>query len=105
MWEDTKLNYTPVSSSILVDSQIPQEASQVYMPQLELLQWSDNLTMSFDGGGTWKQQSIYTIHVTTEDKHSFLLEGHEASNESHTGMYIYTVLKKVSQSCTDSDLV
>ena len=105
LWEDTKLDYTPVLSSTLVDSQIPREASRVYMLQLELLQQSDNLTMSFDGGGTWKQQSIYTVHVTTEDKCSFLLEGHEASNESHTGKYIYTVLKKVSQSCADSDWV
>jgi hypothetical protein len=96
LWRDGNSDYEPASSTTLVDTYIPQEACRIESHTLEYLQTCDNLTITFDGGTTRLPQSVYTIHIITPDRQVFLIEGNEASAESHTGHSLYLVLKRVS---------
>lgn len=111
IWEGTYLSYQPASATTFVDKYLPREAAAVIQQIKELLKSKTNLTISFDGGTTRGQDSVYTIHVTTPDGDSFLIEGHSASTESHTGEHISEALKAVSTSvhanieCSNHDQV
>lgn len=92
------VDYTPVSSTTLVDRMIPSEAALVESRQIAFLQKCENLTISFDGNSTRNQQSAYTVHVITPMRRSFLVEVDESSEISHTGKYIRDIIKPVSNS-------
>jgi hypothetical protein len=81
-----------MSSTVLVDDHIPGEAAWVCKLTLDYLNTQFDLTVSYDGATTKKPQSVYTISSTTADGHSFLIEGNEASDESHTGEHIARIL-------------
>jgi hypothetical protein len=83
--------YHPASCSTIADSHIPKEAARVRDLVIKL---NFNLTVSFDGGGTKRQQAVYTIHFTTPDGRSFLIRGEECSDESHTGEFIAQMVLK-----------
>jgi hypothetical protein len=84
--------YHPMSSTTLVDDHIPAEAARVRRLTIEYLKTQFDLTVSYDGATTKRPQSVYTVHFTTADGRSFLIEGNEASDESHTGEHISHVL-------------
>ncbi|KII82917.1 hypothetical protein PLICRDRAFT_120092 [Plicaturopsis crispa FD-325 SS-3] len=90
-------SYQPVSRSTLEDSHIPGEAARVRQETYKYLDTQYDLTISFDGGTIRRPQSVYTVHVTTADGRSFLLEGEEASGDSHTSEHIkQTVLRVIN---------
>ncbi|TDL27053.1 hypothetical protein BD410DRAFT_482841 [Rickenella mellea] len=95
MWACAVPKYKPVSGSNMEDTQVPREAARIRVLALQYLQTCERLTISFDGGTTRRPQSVYTMHVTTEDKKVFLWAGDEASAESHTADHIYQILKAV----------
>lgn len=80
--------YHPWSSTTLVDDHIPGQAAHARQLTLKYLATEYHLTISYDGMTTRKPQSAYTIHFTTPDGRSFLIDGQEASDESHTGEHI-----------------
>lgn len=82
----------PMSSSTLEDSHIPGEAARIRTLSIKYLKTVFDLTITFDGGTTQAQQSVYTIHFTTPDGRSFLIEGNEASGASHTGEHIAALI-------------
>lgn len=82
------IRYHPKSSQIIVDDHIPGQAARARELSLKYLGTQVDLTISYDGATTKKPQSVYTIHFTTPDGRSFLIEGQEASDESHTGEHI-----------------
>lgn len=84
--------YIPVSSTTLVDDQIPGQAAHVRKLTIAYLKTQFDLTVSYDGATTKKPQSVYTVSFTTPDGRSFLIEGNQASDESHTGEHISRVL-------------
>ncbi|KAJ3792320.1 ribonuclease H-like domain-containing protein [Lentinula aff. detonsa] len=85
-------SYTPVSSTHMATSVIPNEASLVRKLTLEQLKNEHNLTVTFDGGSIRKPQSIYTTHVTTEDRITYFWDGDEASDKSHNSEYVEQVI-------------
>ncbi|KAJ3859091.1 ribonuclease H-like domain-containing protein [Lentinula novae-zelandiae] len=86
--------YTPVSSSLMATSIIPNEASLVQKLTLEQLRNEWNLTVTFDGGSIRKPQSVYTTHITTEDRITYFWNGNEASDRSHDAEYVNKVIDK-----------
>ncbi|KAG1724896.1 uncharacterized protein EDB91DRAFT_1062575 [Suillus paluster] len=54
-----------------------------------------NLTIMFDGGKIRKPKSFYTVHVTTADRRTLLLELDDSSMLSHTARYIGELLESV----------
>ncbi|QRW15693.1 hypothetical protein RhiXN_03694 [Rhizoctonia solani] len=90
--------YTPVSSSTLVDALIPAEAALVLEKATALLKKESNLTLTLDGGSTRRSCSVYTFHVSTPSRRSFLMRGEDVSLESHTGEHIASLAKQIIQS-------
>jgi DNA-binding TFAR19-related protein (PDSD5 family) len=80
--------YKPTPSTTFTQTYIPQEAAHVRQKQLAHLQQSQNLTLTFDGHTTRRNQSVYTVHVTTADRDSYFLDGHEGSTERHTAEWV-----------------
>lgn len=97
MWKHGNAEYAPASAAVLTEVHIPNEAARISLLQLSFLQTQDNLTVTFDGNSTKRQDSAYTFHVWTPDRRVFLFETDESSLESHTGVKIAKVLKGVSQ--------
>ena len=83
------------SSSSFADTYIPAEAVRITEEAIKKLLKIKNLTISYDGGTTKAVESIYTIHVTTPSRRSYLIEGSEKSGISHTGPQIAKELLKV----------
>jgi hypothetical protein len=81
--------YNSPSSTKFADDLIPGEAARVCKTILDFLRTQTNLTISYDGATIKKPQSV---HFTTPDGHSFLVEGQEASDESHSGQHICELL-------------
>lgn len=69
---------------------------QVQRAMLQHITRQQNLTISFDGGKIRRPQSIYTFHITTPERESFLLDLDNASQLSHTANYINGELENVS---------
>ncbi|KAG8785225.1 hypothetical protein FRC12_017837 [Ceratobasidium sp. 428] len=91
---DPKLK--PASASHMATSLIPAEAARVREKSIETLVKYCDLTLSFDGATTRRNQSIYTVHATTPDtRQSHLLAGSSASGKAHTGKHLKAVLQKV----------
>lgn len=86
--------YRPACSTTIADQHIPSEAARVRELSLQYLRKQHHLTISFDGGTTKWPKSIYTVHFTTSDGRSFLIEGEESSDTSHTGEYLARMLLK-----------
>ena len=84
------------SSSSFVHTYIPAEAFCVTKEANKKLSKIKNLTISYDGRTTKAVEFIYTIHVTTPGCRSYLIEGSEKLEISHTGLQIAKELLKVS---------
>jgi hypothetical protein len=87
--------YHPTSAGTFSDKHIPREAAYVCQKQIEILRATHNLTLTFDSNSTRKPHSIYTAHATTPLRESYLLDGHEGSDERHTAEWISGKLLKV----------
>ncbi|KIK78533.1 hypothetical protein PAXRUDRAFT_28593 [Paxillus rubicundulus Ve08.2h10] len=84
--------YKPACSTVIVDQHIPSEAARVRSLSLQYLRMQHHLTISFDGRTIKCPKSVYTIHFTTPDGRSFLIEGEDSSDTSHTGEYLAQML-------------
>jgi hypothetical protein len=84
--------HCPTSSSAFIDNHIPAEAGCVRTLSIEYLKTCFHLTVSYDGGTTKLPQSVYTIHFTTPEGQSVLIEGDNATAESATVEYISQAL-------------
>ncbi|KAF9497418.1 hypothetical protein BDN71DRAFT_1494751 [Pleurotus eryngii] len=80
--------YHPTSMNTFVDKHIPHEAAHVCKEQISILSQSENLTLTFDGTSNRLQESFYTAHATTPLRQSYLLHGHQGSDEHHTSEWI-----------------
>lgn len=80
--------YHPTSMNTFVDKHIPHEAAYVRKEQISILSQSENLTLTFDGTSSRLQESFYTAHATTPLRQSYLLHGHQGSDEHHTSEWI-----------------
>ncbi|QRV81467.1 hypothetical protein RhiJN_09482 [Ceratobasidium sp. AG-Ba] len=88
-------NYAPPSSTTLRDSLIPAEAHQSVLSARRFLQTQQNLSISFDGL-TQGSQPVYTVHVSTSDRKSFLLRG-DVYYGSHNSEYMTKLLVEVAR--------
>lgn len=95
MWQIGNPEYKPVSRSTLEDSQIPKEAAWIKEQMKAVVSEMEDLTLTFDGGTTKALKSIYTVHITTPDRQTFLWVGHEASDRSHTAEHLSEMLFEV----------
>jgi hypothetical protein len=84
------------SSTCILGSQLRDEASNVRKLIIAHLRDQRNLTLTFDGQTTRLPQTIYTVHVTTSDRRTFLIKG-DISDESHNAEYICGVLTDVAK--------
>ena len=89
--------YIPTSADTFHNKHIPHEAVHVHHKQIEVLCWSSNLTLTFDGNSVRKQQgSIYMAHTTTPSQETSFLNGHTGSGDEHkTTEWIKEKLLKV----------
>ena len=87
--------YDPISRTLLEGTYIPQTAELVRQRQLALLRNEINLTITFDGGSNRRHQSFYTVHVTTADRRTYLIEAYAGSGVSHTAEWIKGLLFRV----------
>ncbi|KAG9087454.1 hypothetical protein FRC06_002533 [Ceratobasidium sp. 370] len=86
-------DYAPPSSTTLRDSLIPAEARQAVLSARRFLQTQRNLSISFDGL-TRGDQPVYTSHVSTSDRQSFLMHG-DVYYGSHNSAYMTCLLDEV----------
>ncbi|KAK1215885.1 hypothetical protein PQX77_021490 [Marasmius sp. AFHP31] len=90
---------------------ILKEAARIHKKTVEILQGSTNNLLTFDSNDTRGRESVYTTHYTTPDRRTFLFNGYEATEESHTGEWVKDIIVKtvnevgaqhVSAVCSDS---
>ncbi|KAF8892056.1 ribonuclease H-like domain-containing protein [Infundibulicybe gibba] len=81
-------SYTPASRDKLEYDQIVAEAEHVCEEQLMYLKTRDNLTISYDGGTSRGKEAYWTLHISTPEREVYLVEGREATSDSHTGVWI-----------------
>jgi hypothetical protein len=91
------VDYTPPSATTLRDKLIPAEARQAVLNMRRFLKKNRNLSISFDGL-TEGEQPVYTVHICTPDRQSFLLRG-DIYYGSHNAEYITDLLDRVSHNC------
>ncbi|KAF8233919.1 hypothetical protein L208DRAFT_1553448 [Tricholoma matsutake] len=81
--------YTPATRERLEMEQIVNKAKNVAVKQREFLKMQENLMISCDGGTSKGREAFWTIHVSTSPRRKvYLMECHEATLESHTGVWI-----------------
>ncbi|KAG8689058.1 hypothetical protein FRC11_004218 [Ceratobasidium sp. 423] len=84
------------SGNHLAHALIPAEATRVRQLSIQALRKHRDCTISFDGATSRRNQSIYTVHVTTPDtRDAHLIHGHSATGKSHTGEHLKDMLFKV----------
>ncbi|KAF9234050.1 hypothetical protein BU15DRAFT_79456 [Melanogaster broomeanus] len=92
--------YHPPCSTTLEDKLIVNKAAKIGHAVRIHLQGCRNLTITFDGGKIRKPKSVYTIHVTTADRHAFCMELDDASLLSHSADYILEALDQDPGKCS-----
>ncbi|KAJ7713729.1 ribonuclease H-like domain-containing protein [Mycena metata] len=81
-------HYVPAGRTILMDNHIMSEQERVRGLQLAFLKTQTRLSVSTDGGDIRCGENFYTIHTSTADGRSFILEGVECTLVSHTAEWI-----------------
>lgn len=89
-------SYLPAKRDKLEYEQIVEEAEHVYLTQLDYLKTEENLTVSVDGGTSKGREAFWTLHISTEARKVYFMEGREATSESHTGVWIADFVFDVS---------
>ncbi|KAF8061423.1 ribonuclease H-like domain-containing protein [Lyophyllum atratum] len=87
--------YLPASRTKLEDDQIPAEAAAVQQKMYQLLEVAENLTISCDGGTSRGREAFWTLHISTEDRKVYFVEGREATRDSHTAVWLKTWLLEI----------
>ncbi|KAJ3512736.1 hypothetical protein NMY22_g15246 [Coprinellus aureogranulatus] len=79
-------NYKPMTSDELIDRHIPAEAAHIRQETIKRLRQEKNLSLTFDGTTIRKPESIYTSHVTTPSRETYVLSFHHDNGaaEHHT---------------------
>lgn len=85
----------PDRSSFFV-KHIASEAAYVVKLMKVFLTQFIHLTLSFDGWSSKGGDEIYTVHITTPTRMSFLVEGLVLTGESTSGQNIFEKLLAVS---------
>ncbi|KAJ7620470.1 ribonuclease H-like domain-containing protein, partial [Mycena rosella] len=80
--------YVPAGRTILIDNHIMSEQERVRALQIAFLKTQTRLSVSCDGGDLRSGEYFYTIHASTPEGRSFLLEGVECTDVSHTAQWI-----------------
>ena len=93
-------SYVPASRAKLEEEQIVSEAENILEQQITYLQTQENLTVSCDGGTTRGREAFWTVHVSTmgtaeKKRKVYLMEVREATSESHTALWIKTLVLSV----------
>ena len=83
----THRNTRRTSASTVLDSLIPRENAYVEKCVRKHLATQQNMSITFDGTNT-KKDSVYTSHVTTEDRQTFFTEAINASEYSHNAEWV-----------------
>ena len=78
---------------------IPNEAQHVRKRVLEILHGSKNLTLSFNGNTTQKQQSVYSMHVSKRagegETDSYFVKGIQHSDLHHDADWVADRISEV----------
>ena len=67
-------NYKSTSATTLADTLIPNKSARITKMMFNYLKTQRDLTVRFDGAKIHKPKSFYTVHVTTPDRRTLLLE-------------------------------
>ncbi|KAG8689027.1 hypothetical protein FRC09_012614 [Ceratobasidium sp. 395] len=86
--------YHPPSATTMSDKLIPARAAQVTLDVQRILSKQHNLTISFDGL-TKGNQSFYSVHVTTSDRHVFFYMA-DVFRGAHNSDYVESLLNTVA---------
>ncbi|KAG2158711.1 uncharacterized protein EDB93DRAFT_1076704, partial [Suillus bovinus] len=86
-------NYKSTSATTLADTLIPNKSARITKMMFDYLKTQRDLTVTFDGGKIPRR--FYTVHVTTADRRTLLLELDDASMLSHTAQYIGELLEGI----------
>lgn len=86
--------YVSKSSTTIREAHLEKEAQMCRNYIIAHLSTQENLTITFDGQSIRKPQPIYTVHVTTADRRTFLVKG-DISFESHTAEYVKRIISEV----------
>ena len=81
-------SYHPPTRARLEEELIIGEAEEIQEKQLAYLRTQENLTVSCDGGTTRNQEAFWTTHISSMERKVYLMEMREATNESHTAVWI-----------------
>ncbi|KAJ6542163.1 ribonuclease H-like domain-containing protein [Mycena vulgaris] len=90
-------HYVPAGRTILMNNHIMSDQERVRALKLIFLQTQIRLSISCDGGDLRSGEYFYTIHASTPDGRSFILEGFECMNVSHTADWIADTVKEAMQ--------
>ncbi|KAG6884424.1 hypothetical protein C0992_006351 [Termitomyces sp. T32_za158] len=71
--------YTPASRGKIEDEQIFSEVAAVRIKQIETLKKEMNLTISYNGGTARGRDAFWTVHISTEDRRVFFMQGRNAT--------------------------
>jgi hypothetical protein len=88
-----KLSYDPPSSTTIRNKLIPPESTRAKLNMRAHVQGCRNLSLSFDGL-TEGDQPLYTVHVATPDRETFLYRG-DVFYGSHNSAYVEDLLQQV----------
>ncbi len=78
--------YSVPNRSDFISLHLSAEAANARLRGIEFLQTiASHLTLSFDGWSSQKHDEIYTVHVTTPLRRSFLIDGLVLTGLSVTG--------------------
>ncbi|KAJ6517150.1 hypothetical protein DFH09DRAFT_1099002 [Mycena vulgaris] len=90
----------PPGRTILMGNHIMSEQERVRALQLAFLQTQTRLSISCDGRDLRSGDYFYTIHMSTPDGLSFILEGFERTNISHKAEWIAdTAMRPIGIAC------
>ncbi|CDO73916.1 hypothetical protein BN946_scf185016.g73 [Trametes cinnabarina] len=89
--------YNATSSTTFAKVYIPAEAAKIRILQLQFLRQQTHLTLTYDGATMQKPQSVYTIHITTQNRRVFFMDGAEMSRDAHTAEHVVNILLEVSR--------
>ncbi|KAJ7435596.1 ribonuclease H-like domain-containing protein [Mycena galericulata] len=89
--------YIPAGRTILMDNHVMSEQERVRGLQIAYLKTQRRLNISADGGDLRSGETFYTVHASTHEGRSFLLEGVECTLVSHTAEWIADMMMEVMQ--------
>ncbi|KAI0696513.1 hypothetical protein BC835DRAFT_1305576 [Cytidiella melzeri] len=95
-WKDfcaaMNAGYVPLTRAGYSDVLLPTEQAYIQLQQLKYLKTKRNLTITFDGGTTRRQDGFYSVHVCMPEGEEFLVDMVDGRGVSHTGEWIWSHL-------------